>query len=176
MIQIIPALIVAPGFMNGEIAFGVVTQSAMAFTTLVGAFSLVVTQYQALSTYAAVIARLSSMMAAFEKPQSITGSVIALVEPERCLAYEAVTLLPTNTGEPLLRDLSISIPFGTRVLVTGPSEAARVALFRATAGVPTAGAGKIYRPAITRYSFFHNGALPAMGQFAPGSRRYNSSG
>jgi hypothetical protein len=40
MIQIIPALIVAPVFMNGEIAFGVVTQSAMAFTTLVGASSL----------------------------------------------------------------------------------------------------------------------------------------
>src|SRR5262245_65276117 len=40
LIQIIPALIVAPAFINGDIAFGVVTQSAMAFSTLVAAFSL----------------------------------------------------------------------------------------------------------------------------------------
>src|SRR5262249_49623797 len=69
MIQIIPALIIAPSFINGQIAFGVVTQSAMAFATLVSAFSLIVTQFQSLSSYAAVLARLSSMAAAFEQPR-----------------------------------------------------------------------------------------------------------
>ena len=42
MIQIIPALIIAPAFIEGKIEFGVITQSAMAFTTLVAAFSLIV--------------------------------------------------------------------------------------------------------------------------------------
>ena len=36
--------------MRGEVEFGVITQSAMAFTTLVAAFSLIVTQFQSLST------------------------------------------------------------------------------------------------------------------------------
>ena len=58
LIQIIPALIVAPMFIRGQSDFGVITQSAMAFTHLVGAFSLIVTQFQSISSYAAVIARL----------------------------------------------------------------------------------------------------------------------
>jgi vitamin B12/bleomycin/antimicrobial peptide transport system ATP-binding/permease protein len=64
MIQIIPALIIAPAFIDGKIEFGVITQSAMAFSTLVAAFSLIVTQFQSLSSFAAVVARLSSLVGA----------------------------------------------------------------------------------------------------------------
>ena len=41
MIQIIPALIIAPAFIERRIEFGVITQSAVAFATLVAAFSLI---------------------------------------------------------------------------------------------------------------------------------------
>jgi putative ATP-binding cassette transporter len=64
MIQIIPALIIAPAFIERKIEFGVITQSAVAFTTLVAAFSLIVTQFQSLSSYAAVVARLSALVEA----------------------------------------------------------------------------------------------------------------
>src|ERR1700727_1351789 len=64
MIQIIPALIIAPAFIERKIDFGVITQSAVAFTTLVAAFSLIVTQFQSLSSYAAVVARLSALVEA----------------------------------------------------------------------------------------------------------------
>jgi vitamin B12/bleomycin/antimicrobial peptide transport system ATP-binding/permease protein len=76
LIQLIPILIIAPAFMRGEVEFGVITQSAMVFTTLVAAFSLVVTQFQALSTYAAVVSRLGSLLDAFESeaPASASGS------------------------------------------------------------------------------------------------------
>ena len=77
LIQLIPILIIAPAFMRGEIEFGVITQSAMAFTTLVAAFSLIVTQFQSLSTYAAVVSRLGSLVDAIESkpPSSASGSV-----------------------------------------------------------------------------------------------------
>src|SRR6201997_3820187 len=68
MIQIIPALIIAPAFVEGKIEFGVITQSAMAFSTLVAAFSLIVTQFQSLSSFAAVVARLSALVEAFGQP------------------------------------------------------------------------------------------------------------
>jgi putative ATP-binding cassette transporter len=68
MIQIIPALIIAPAFIAGKIEFGVITQSAMAFTTLVAAFSLIVTQFQSLSSFAAVVARLSALAEAVGQP------------------------------------------------------------------------------------------------------------
>ena len=146
LIQIIPALIVAPAFIDGDIAFGVITQSAMAFSMLVGAFSLIVTQFQSISTFAAVIARLSSLVEAIEQSQTTTGSAIEIVEAEGRLAYERLTLLSAQNGSPVLKDLSLSIPFGTRVLFTGSNQAARVGLFRATAGLSTAGAGRIIRP------------------------------
>lgn len=57
-IQLIPVLVVAPLFMQRQVEFGVIGQSAMAFATLLGAFSLVITQFQAISSYASVIARL----------------------------------------------------------------------------------------------------------------------
>jgi vitamin B12/bleomycin/antimicrobial peptide transport system ATP-binding/permease protein len=76
LIQLIPILVIAPAFMRGEIEFGVITQSAMVFTTLVAAFSLVVTQFQSLSTYAAVVSRLGSLLDAFESgtPAPVSGS------------------------------------------------------------------------------------------------------
>lgn len=62
MIQLIPVLIVAPLFISGKVEFGVIGQAAMAFATLLGAFSLVITQFQAISSYASVIARLSEFV------------------------------------------------------------------------------------------------------------------
>lgn len=62
LIQLIPVLIVAPLFIRGEVEFGVIGQAAMAFATLLGAFSLIITQFQAISSYASVVARLSEFV------------------------------------------------------------------------------------------------------------------
>ncbi|WP_434733665.1 ABC transporter ATP-binding protein/permease [Rhizobium sp. YTUHZ044] len=146
LIQIIPALIIAPAFISGEIEFGVITQSGAAFAMLVGAFSLIVTQYQSISTFAAVVARLNSLPEAIERSQTIAEPAIEFVEREGALAYERLTLLSSN-GALLLKELSVTIPVGTLVLLTGPGHAAGTALFRATAGIPTPGTGRIIRPA-----------------------------
>lgn len=61
-IQLIPVLIIAPMFMDGRVEFGVIGQSAMAFATLLGAFSLVITQFQAITSYASVMTRLSEFV------------------------------------------------------------------------------------------------------------------
>jgi len=166
MIQIIPALIVAPAFIDGDIEFGVITQSAMAFTALVAAFSLVVTQFQSLSSFAAVVARLSSLMEAIEQSQTDTATAIEIADAGDRLAYEHLTLRSSTSSDPLLKDLSISIPRGTRVLVTGTSQEAGLALFRATAGVPTAGEGRILRPADGDLIF-----LPQRPYLPPGTLR-----
>jgi putative ATP-binding cassette transporter len=146
LIQIIPALVVAPAFIRGDIDFGAITQSAMAFSALVAAFSLIVTQFQSLATFAAVVARLSSLTEAIERSQLPTRSAIEIVEADGRLAYERLTLLSSTSDSPLLKDLSISIPVGSRILIAGLNEAAGVGLFRATAGVSTAGSGRIIRP------------------------------
>lgn len=67
LIQLIPVLVVAPMFISHQVEFGVIGQSAMAFATLLGAFSLVITQFQAISSYASVVARLSEFVEHAEK-------------------------------------------------------------------------------------------------------------
>jgi putative ATP-binding cassette transporter len=61
LVPILPIFIVAPLYLRGKIELGVVTQSAMAFAQLLGAFSLIVAQFQSISAFAAVVRRLSSL-------------------------------------------------------------------------------------------------------------------
>ena len=145
MIQIIPALIVAPAFIDQKIEFGVITQSAMAFATLVAAFSLIITQYQSISNFTAVVSRLTSLLKAMERKQPAASAGIETSRDDGRMAYEGLNLL-SSQGQSLLEDLSISIPFGSKVLISGSNEAAKVALFRATAGLSTPGNGRIIRP------------------------------
>ncbi|MGF6255702.1 ABC transporter ATP-binding protein/permease [Ensifer sp. LBL] len=144
MIQIIPDLIIAPAFMRGEIEFGVITQSGAAFAMLVGAFSLIVRQFNSISNFAAVVSRLSALLEAIERSRKHSVSGVELAKRDGNLVFDHVTLGPS--GHTVLRDLSLSIPMGTPVLISGPHATAGAALFRATAGIPTAGAGRIERP------------------------------
>ena len=166
LIQIIPTLIVAPRFIRGEVEFGVITQSAMAFTQLLGAFSLIINQFGSISSFAAVVARLSALGGAVER-KSADGPGIETVEDRDRLAYERLTLRPPGDDGPLLADVSVSIPRGTRVLVTGPNEAACVALFRATAGIWPHGEGRIIRPPLDAILF-----LPQQPYLTPGTLRH----
>ena len=148
-------MIVAPRFIRGEVEFGVITQSAMAFTQLLGAFSLIINQFGSISSFAAVVARLSRFAGAVER-KDVDRPGIETVEDRDRVAYERLTLRPSRDDGPLLADVSVSIPRGMRVLVTGPNEAARVALFRATAGIWSRGEGRIVRPPLDAISSCRN--------------------
>ncbi|XP_019091862.1 PREDICTED: ABC transporter D family member 2, chloroplastic-like [Camelina sativa] len=58
LIQILPVAVVAPMYFSGKIEFGVINQSVSAFNHILGDFSLVVYQFQAISSFSAVIDRL----------------------------------------------------------------------------------------------------------------------
>jgi putative ATP-binding cassette transporter len=92
MIQIIPALIMAPAYFIGRVEFGVVTQSIGAFATSVAAFSLVVTQFQSLSALAAVIERLNALEDAVERARFATLSIETLGTTARLLARADETM------------------------------------------------------------------------------------
>jgi putative ATP-binding cassette transporter len=166
LIQIIPALIVAPMFIRGEVEFGVIPQSAMAFTHLLGAFSLIVTQFQQLSGYAVVLARLSALAESVDQVMRRPANGIEIEDGGSGLAWEALSLRSRRDGAALLQSLTLSVSRGTRVLVTGPNEAARIALFRASAGLWKAGAGRIVRPAPGEIMF-----VPQRPYLPPGTLR-----
>jgi putative ATP-binding cassette transporter len=165
-IQIIPALIIAPRFIFGEIEFGVITQSTMAFATLLGAFSLIVTQFQSISAFTAVTARLHLLSEAIEKAHRTTPCAIQLEECPDSVRYEGVTLLSTDKSRLLLEDLTLEIQRGSSWLVTGIEDAPKLALFRATAGVWECGKGRIIRPGLDDILF-----LPERPYLPPGPLR-----
>jgi putative ATP-binding cassette transporter len=166
LIQIIPALVVAPLFIWGEVEFGVITQSTMAFSVLLGALSLVVTQFQSISSFAAVIARLGSLADALEGVRVPAAAPLDVREDEARVAYEQLTLRSSGNDHVLVRDLSVSVPRGTRALIVGPNDAAKVALFRATAGIWENGSGRIVRPGLDAILF-----LPERPYLPPGTLR-----
>lgn len=67
LIQLIPVLIVAPLYINGQVKFGQVTQASMAFAHVMGAFSLIVLEFGRISSFAAVITRVGALCEALDE-------------------------------------------------------------------------------------------------------------
>ncbi len=177
--QIIPAAVVALLYIRGEVEFGTVTQAAMAFAQVQGAFSLIVTQFQEMTIYAAVIGRLGSLWEASEPmapapalrplpsnakldktPTKLAGSAMArpvvVASPDaNRLAYEHLSLWAPDDDRPLVRDLSLELPAGERLAITGPSDVGR-RLLLATAGLWTDGQGQICHPGPGKVMFVPN--------------------
>jgi putative ATP-binding cassette transporter len=144
LIQVVPILIVAPLFIRGQVEFGVISQSAMAFSHLIGAFSLVVSQFQQISSYAVVMARLSALGEGVERLETLAAR-IEMDESGEEIEYQQLSLRSPHDGRLLVASLSARLAAGTRTLVTGDGEAS-IALFRATAGLWDSGEGRIVRP------------------------------
>ena len=166
LIQIIPVLLVAPLFIQGRVEFGVVTQSAMAFAMLVGAFSLIVTQFQSLSSFAAVIQRLVNLWYVIELAQTETITGLDVHEGGDEVAFENLTLLSPRDKRVLVKDLTLSIPYGMWTLVSSNDETAKDAIFKAIAGIYDAGTGLVRRPSLDRILF-----LPERPYVPPGTLR-----
>jgi putative ATP-binding cassette transporter len=151
-IQLLPFLIVGPLFMKGKAEFGVITQSAMAFSQLLGAFSLIVNQFASISSYAAVLVRIGAFSAALEQPRPQPRPSTEDEPKDDRLIFRGLTLYSRSSGECLVAGLSLTIKPGMRLLVTGTAEA-RLALFRAAALGRDAPAGRVIHPGAQRVLF-----------------------
>jgi putative ATP-binding cassette transporter len=165
LIQVIPIVIVAPLFIRGKVEFGVITQAAVAFAQLMGAFSLIVTQFQSLSSYAAVLARLNDFGEAAREIAARDVRFIELEEEKDEVGFDRLTLRSPRDGRVLIHELSLLIPRGTNVLIRGDSDTVKVALVRALVGIWECGEGRIIRPG---ESFF---VMPERPYMAPGTLR-----
>lgn len=157
LIQLIPVLFIAPLFIEGRVEFGVITQASLAFTQLLGAFSLIITQFQSISSFAAVVSRLSALTDASQKAEAdeiTTGDLVTQHEEIRNqIVYQDVTLLAAQSRKPLVDSLSVTWEAGQCVHVFGADDAARDALFRATSGIRPIDQGHLFRPPLEQILF-----------------------
>jgi putative ATP-binding cassette transporter len=145
--QLVPLLVTAPLYIQGRIEFGMVAQAQLAFPFVMGAFSLLVKEFQRISTMGAVIERLGSFCEVLEAESAeARKSQIEVTEDDTRVAFERLTLLTPGDGRLLVKELSLEVPRGRRLLILGPSGSGRTTLLRAAAGLWTAGQGRVVRP------------------------------
>ncbi|MED6198545.1 Canalicular multispecific organic anion transporter 1 [Stylosanthes scabra] len=165
LIQILPAAVVAPMYFSGKIEFGVINQSVSAFNHILGDFSLIVYQIQAISAFSAVINRLGEFDDILDRssskslPDTLEDIHIMYKDFRSSSALESNGSTPSESYETLLeinnltlktpsestliRDLSVTVKEKDNLLVMGPSGSGKTSLLRALAGLWRTGTGKI---------------------------------
>ena len=147
IIIILPVVVMAPLYFAGQIKFGVVTQAESAFIQVLGALSIIVTQFEQLSGFVAGITRLDTFSAALEETDAGRRDVPKIESVERTvLELNHVTLKTPDNKKILVRDLSTKTVNEKGLLITGVSGVGKSSLLRAIAGLWDTGEGKITRP------------------------------
>jgi len=155
---VLPVVIVAPLFMRGEVEFGVVTQSAGAFSQVLAAVSLIITQFGRLSAYVAVIQRLGMLwdelddFDAEERFVALNGRQ-GVSDDSRQVNLEKVIVRTPDGSKTLVNDLSLELHRNQSLLIMGASGTGKSSVLRTIAGLWPIGSGALERPPLREIMF-----------------------
>ncbi len=149
--MVLPFLILFPPYFSGQIQYGDMVQANFAFTQVYGALSLIVSQIDSITNFAAGVRRLATFAEAIEPRSPAVGGI--QYETADHFAVESMTLLTPDRRRQLIRDLSLASEREANLVVVGPSGIGKSSLLRAIAGLWTRGSGTVRRPPLERIFF-----------------------
>ncbi len=168
---VLPVLVVAPMYMTGKVEFGVVTQAAGAFATVLAAVSLIITQFSGLSTYLASIQRLGSLWDQLDEHDAEEERIAYEVENvpnenSRIVKLDKLTICTPGKGKILVQELSFELHARQSLIIMGASGTGKSSVLRTIAGLWPGACGLLDRPSFDRLMF-----LPQKPYMVEGSLR-----
>lgn len=149
---IVPVLMCAPQYFNGTMQLGGFMQTISAFGRVQDALSYFVESYDSIAQYVAVIRRLGGFAGHMEEAEALAPSFDFTRNTSNALQLWQMDIdLPD--GRQLAEKLSIAVPAGKRLLISGGSGAGKSTLLRAIAGIWPYGTGEISLPTGWRTMF-----------------------
>ena len=141
---IVPLVLAAPRYFGGAMALGGLMQTVSAFGRVQDALSYFVESYDTIAQLAAVIRRLSTFTEHMEQAQALEDGVAheQSTAGESALALAGLDVALPD-GRQLMQDCTVTLPAGSRVLVTGASGTGKSTLLRTLAGIWPYGSGQV---------------------------------
>ncbi|MEM6432786.1 MAG: ABC transporter ATP-binding protein/permease [Cyanobacteria bacterium P01_D01_bin.115] len=147
---ILPSLILAPSILAGQLEVGAIVQSQAAFDRIWLSLSLIVVQFEQLTTLAASISRLGTLAQSLQTIQ-VQGDGAIVRQPGLMLGVQDLTIATPDGQRSLCEHLSLTIAPGQSLLVTGPSGVGKSSLMKTLAGLWTTGQGCLTAPPNTLF-------------------------
>lgn len=153
-VVIIPSLVIAPLYFAGKVKFGVITQADMAFAQVLASLSIIVTSFQDISAFIAVVNRLGSFVEQLDSlPEGADHAQSVEMKTGDHIALQSVTVETPDHKEKLVKDLNVAVKSGSGLLIVGASGAGKSSLLRTIAGLWSSGSGAITRPELKEMMF-----------------------
>jgi putative ATP-binding cassette transporter len=146
--RFLPWLVIAPVYFAKQVDFGVFGQASIAFSQVLFSVSYIVNNIDRLAAFSAAISRLEGFQGKVEAigQESEPAQASPAAGQADQIVVRHVDLMPPRTDRTLIRDLSLSIDQGQRLLVVGPSGCGKTSFLRLVSGLWPPAAGSVQRP------------------------------